>query len=562
MNINISNKLFWMVLLIGVALSACSDDKAAQDKRGAQQETALEHAEKHLDPKYVCPMHAQIVRDKPGKCPICGMDLINKGSEPGSSADSATGGEKKILYWVAPMDPAYRRDGPGKSPMGMDLVPVYDEGDNTAVRISPAVENNMGVRTAVVERNKLWRRIDTVGYVDFDENKISHIHMRTNGWIEKLDVQSEGERVKKGQLLFELYSPELVNAQDDYIQAVKSGSQFLLSASRERLLALGISEQQIREIKKNRRSDQFVRVYAPQDGIVAKLNVREGMYITPNMEVMSLADLSTIWLLAEVFESQANWVKQGQPADVKLSYVPGRDWEGKVEYIYPSLNEQTRTLKVRLVFENPDEALKPNMFATVTIYGGPKQDVLIIPREALIRTGGDTRVILKAAKGRYQPRQVVAGIESGDWVEIQAGLQAGDTVVTSGQFLIDSEASLKASLQRMQDPAAGAAKSPEKNLSADAKTDRSQDQMQQTLQPSMEQGIVATGIVREVLPGENRIKLSHDPIPALKWPAMTMFFQIGPTVKLDGFKAEDSVEFELQQTDEGYVITAMRKSAK
>lgn len=439
---------YYRYIVLGAVLSilaACSDDKDATSMQADSQETAVQHAEKHLDPKYVCPMHPQIVRDKPGSCPICGMTLVKKEAEQARAT-----GEKKILYWVAPMDASYRRDEPGKSPMGMDLVPVYDDGDGSDVRISPAVENNMGVRSKLVERGKLWRKIDTVGYVDFDENKISHIHLRSTGWIEKLIVQSEGERVKKGQLLFELYSPELVNAQDDYLQAMRTGNKYLLSASKERLIALGISARQVKEIQKNRKTNQYVRVYAPQDGIVAKLMVREGMYITPQMEVMSLADLSSIWILGEVFESQANWVKEGHPADVRLSYAPGREWEGTVEYIYPSLNQKTRTLKVRLRFDNPNEVLKPNMYANVSIYGGPKDNVLIIPREALIRSGGDERVIVAIGKGRFRPAKVTAGIESGDWIEIKSGLTEGDKVVTSGQFLIDSEASLKASLQRMQ----------------------------------------------------------------------------------------------------------------
>lgn len=561
----------WIVLLIAIlSLVACSDDDVATDGMTATPETALQHAEKHLDPKYVCPMHSQIVRDKPGKCPLCGMELVKKEQEQPNSS-----GEKKILYWVAPMDPAYRRDGPGKSPMGMDLVPVYDDGDGTDVKISPAVENNMGVRTATIERGKIWRKIDTVGYVDFDENKISHIHLRSTGWIEKLVVQSEGERVKKGQLLFELYSPELVNAQDDFIQALRSGNKFLLGASRERLLALGISEQQIRKIHKQRRVDQYVRIYAAQDGIVSKLMVREGMYVTPQMEVMSLADLSSIWILAEVFESQANWVQAGQAADVKLSYVPGREWEGKVEYIYPSLNQKTRTLKVRLRFKNPDEALKPNMFTNVSIYGGPKNDVLIIPREALIRAGGDERVILSIGKGRFRPAKVVAGIESGDWIEIKSGLTEGDRVVTSGQFLIDSEASLKASLQRMQAPAETKDKPMEKEKSSamdhsqqqmDAKEpakemDHSQHKMMDKDQ-SMAEKITGTGVLQEILPVENKVKMSHGPIPALKWPEMTMSFKVKPEVKLDALKPQDKVEFELEKAKDGYVIKSMQKLAE
>jgi Cu(I)/Ag(I) efflux system membrane fusion protein len=192
-------------------------------------------------------------------------------------------------------------------------------------------------------------------------------------------------------------------------------------------------------------------VYASQDGIVSLLKVREGMFVQPAIEVMSLADLSSVWLLAEVFESQADWVKEGQFADVHLSYLPGKVWEGRVEYIYPSLSQKTRTLKVRLRFDNPGEQLKPNMYADVTIYGGAKKDVIVIPREALIRTGNEQRVILSQGKGRYTPRDVIAGIESGDWIEIISGLNVGDTVVTSGQFLIDSEASLKASIARMSD---------------------------------------------------------------------------------------------------------------
>jgi Cu(I)/Ag(I) efflux system membrane fusion protein len=360
--------------------------------------------------------------------------------------------DREILYWVAPMDANYRRDQPGKSPMGMELVPVYadaDGGDGSSISIAPEVVQNLGVRTAVAERSRLWRGIDTVGYVDYDESKVSHIHLRTEGWIENLAVESEGERVTRGQRLFNLYSPALVNAQEEFVQALVGGNKGLIRASRSRLTALGIPASQIKRLEKERKASQTIPIYAPQDGVVASLSVRDGMYIKPATRVMSLADLSSVWLLAEVFERQADWVEVNQPAEVTLAFLPGRTWEGRVEYIYPSLDPKTRTLKARLRFPNPDEALKPNMYANVIIYGGPKDDVVVIPIEALIRTGREERVVIALGEGRFESRTVRAGIESGEWVEVIEGVQPGEDIVVSGQFLIDSEASLKASMMRM-----------------------------------------------------------------------------------------------------------------
>jgi Cu(I)/Ag(I) efflux system membrane fusion protein len=350
------------------------------------------------------------------------------------------------------MDANYRRDKPGKSPMGMELVPVYADEAGTggsSITIAPEVVQNLGVRTTVAERSKLWREIDTVGYVDFDESKVSHIHLRTEGWIENLSVESEGERVTKGQRLFNLYSPELVNAQEEFVQALNAGNKGLIRASRSRLDALGIPASQIKKLEKTRKSSQAIPIYASQDGVVSTLQVREGMFIKPSTRVMSLADLSSVWLLAEIFERQANWVETGQSTEVSLPYLPGRTWEGRVEYIYPSLDPKTRTLKVRLRFDNPGEELKPNMYANVKIFGGPQHDAIVIPVEALIRTGREERVVIALGDGRFESRTVTAGIESGDWVTIIEGVQPGDRLVTSGQFLIDSEASLKASTQRM-----------------------------------------------------------------------------------------------------------------
>ena len=364
---------------------------------------------------------------------------------------AAAGEGEDVLYWVAPMDPNYRRDKPGKSPMGMDLIPFYagNEAEGSIVSISPTVVQNLGIRTAKAELTRLWRGIDTVGYVDYDESKVSHIHLRTEGWIEKLAVESEGERVKRGDFLFDIYSPKLVNAQEELVTALATGNKGLIRATKERLSALGISAVQIKQLQKDKKVKQRISIYAPQDGVVSSLPVREGMFVKPAQKVMTLGDLSSVWLLAEVFERQSQWVEVGQHAEVRLSYIPGKDWKGDVEYIYPSLDPITRTLKVRLRFDNPGELLKPNMYANVKIFGGAKEKTIVIPLEGLIRTGREERVIISLGEGKFEARSVSAGIESGHYVEILDGVNEGDRIVTSGQFLIDSEASMRASINRM-----------------------------------------------------------------------------------------------------------------
>ncbi len=354
------------------------------------------------------------------------------------------------------MNSGYRRNEPGKSPMGMDLIPVYEGSDedkgeqSSIVKISPEVINNLGVRTAKVKREPLWKRIGTVGYIDYDETRINHIHTRTEGWIENLQVRAEGEQVKRGQLLFELYSPPLVNAQEEYLQALASGNRRLTAASQEKLSALGISKSQIDRLEKNKKITQNIRFYAPQSGVLINLGVREGMYIKPETQILSIANLDTIWLLAEVFERQANWVEVGQSAEATLPSMPGVIWKGTVEYIYPDLDPVTRTLRVRIRFDNSKEKLKPNMYSRVTIFAGEEKDVISIPREALIRDAEQERVIKALGEGRFQAQEVVAGMESGDRIEIISGLNEDDKIVISSQFLIDSESNLKASLNRMQ----------------------------------------------------------------------------------------------------------------
>ena len=370
----------------------------------------------------------------------------------GGTAATVDGGGREILYWVAPMDANYRRDGPGKSPMGMDLVPVYaDEVDSQpgTVKIDPTVINNLGVRTAEAERGTLPRHIDTVGYVKFDEDTLHHVHTRVDGWIEKLATTATGDPVEKGQLLFELYSPTLVNAQQEFLAALRSSNTVLQQASRERLMALGVTESEVARLEKERTVRQRVRKYARADGVVAHLAVREGIYITPANEVMSIAELDKVWVLAEVFEREAAWVKPGQMAMVELDYLPGKMWHGTVDYVYPELDPKTRTLTVRIRFDNEDEMLRPNMFARVTIRAEATGEVVHVPREAVIRGGTIDRVVVALGDGRYRSRPVTLGIESHDRIAILSGLEAGEAIVVSGQFLIDSESNIEAALARM-----------------------------------------------------------------------------------------------------------------
>jgi Cu(I)/Ag(I) efflux system membrane fusion protein len=374
-------------------------------KPAVQKETAMEHAKKHADPDYVCPMHPEIIsKDPNATCPICGMDLVK----------------------------------------------VESQGEAGVVTLTPTVVNSLGVRTSKVKRKTLYRKIDSVGYVSEDENSIRTINLRTDGWIERLAVKTVGERVKKGQLLLEVYSPKLVNAQEEYVQAKSLGNEVLIKASKERLRSLGVSNNQIRSLKTKKNVQQNIKVYAPQDGVISDLTIREGMFVKPSAALIKLVDLSSVWLMAEVFERQADWVKVGQRAEARLPYIPDKSWEGKVEYVYPSLDPKTRSLKVRLRFDNPDEQLKPNMYANVNVFARPKRKVLAIPREALIRTENDQRVIVAMGEGKFMPMKVRVGIETDRYVEILSGLAEGDNVVTSSQFLIDSESSMRASLARLR----------------------------------------------------------------------------------------------------------------
>jgi Cu(I)/Ag(I) efflux system membrane fusion protein len=367
---------------------------------------------------------------------------------------------REPLYWVAPMDSDYRRDRPGKSPMGMDLIPVYAGGGEVApagtVQIDPAVVNNLGVRTAAVTRQAWQSEIQTVGYVRYDEDRLVHIHPRVSGWVERLYVKAAGDPVADGQPLYELYSPELVNAQEELLLALKRDNRQLVTAATARLRALQLSDEFIDRLRRREQAVQTVTFHAVQGGVVDQLAIREGFYVKPGTTMMSIGQLDEVWVEAEVFERQVAEVRAGLPVTMRLDYLPGRSWEGRVDYVYPDLDPELRTVRVRLRFANPDGLLRPNMFAQVTIHGEPKPGALVVPKEALIRTGRQDRVVLALDGGRFRSVAVRPGRIGEEAVEILSGLSEGDQVVTSAQFLIDSESSKTADFQRLQGAASEA----------------------------------------------------------------------------------------------------------
>jgi Cu(I)/Ag(I) efflux system membrane fusion protein len=459
--------------------------------------------------------------------------------------------DEEVLYWVAPMDPNYRRDEPGKSPMGMDLIPVYagdvaqDGSGASTVKIDSSVANNIGVRTASVDLAILRPPIHTVGRIMYDEERVARIHLRANGWIERLAVRAEGEAVEKGDLLFEVYAPDLVNAQAEFLQTLKSGRPAVIKASRARLLALDISDRQLREIERSGQPAQYIKVFAPISGIVTALNVADGQYVTPGTQIMALADLSQVWLMSDVFERQAGQLETGAAVVAETKFDTGAPLKGQVDYIYPDLDPVMRTVPVRTILDNPDQRLKPGMFMTVKIDGRARPETTVIPREALIRTGRQERVILAMNDGRYQPAAVKSGVEDGGRVEILSGLNAGERVVTSGQFLIDSESSFSGATLRL----AGAQNS-NPMASNQSQMDHSGHGDTQSMEAvdhemsSAEAGLAhASGTILDIMPDKRMVRLKHGPIDGLGMMAMTMNFMVRESVDLTVLQTGMDVDF-------------------
>ena len=411
-------------------------------------------------------MNPQRHYDKPGKAPD-GMDLVpmyaEQSTPPAKNASAAAAAkvERKALYWYDAMNSQRHYDKPGKATDGMDLVPMYAEEQATSmapgsVMISADKQQLIGVRTAEVKRETLVRDVQTNGQVTADETKIAHVHVKISGFIEKVFVDSVGQLVKKGQPLFTIYSPDLVSTQEEYLIAkrgektlgnspfaeVAQGSQSLLRSTRERLKLWDITDEQIRKLDESGEVSRTLTFYSPISGFVTDRKAFPQTSVTPETELYTVSDYSTIWVNADIFEYEVPFVKLGQQAEVQLSYYPGKTWRGRVSFIYPTVDPATRTIKVRMEFPNADFQLKPQMFADAQVqvnYGSQ----IAVPREAVVDSGIEQQVFVAQPGGVFVPRKVTIGPTVDALVVILSGLKAGETIVTSGNFLIDSESRLK-----------------------------------------------------------------------------------------------------------------------
>ncbi len=428
---------------------------------------------------WVSSMNPAEIHDKPGKDSM-GMDLVPVYEEAPAApagpqaATLAAGAQKgrKIKYWVDPMDPTYVRDKPGKAPCGMDLVPVYEEEGGAAVpgaiAVSPAAIQSMGVRTAKVEVRPLAHDTWTVGLVTFNERSLSQINTKVNGWVERLYVNATGDPVRRGQALLSIYSPDLVSAEEEYLLArrnlkelgkspipeMAAGARRLAEASRRRLEYFDISAAQIEALEESGQVKKHLVLASPVQGVVTKRLVTQGAYVQAGMPLLEVADLSTIWVDADIYQYELPWIKVGQKVEMSLAYLAGETFAGQIDYIYPFLNGATRTVRVRLKFPNPRLELKPEMFAQVQIKSPVTKKVVVVPSEAVLDTGLKQRVFIALGQGRFEPRDVKLGVygDGNQYREVLSGLQGGEEVVTSAQFMLDSESRFQEARQMMLAP--------------------------------------------------------------------------------------------------------------
>jgi membrane fusion protein, copper/silver efflux system len=466
---------------------------------------------------------------------------------------------KTVLYWYDPMVPAQKFDKPGKSPfMDMMLEPKYAESDdqNSGVGISAQTLQNLGIRLAMVEQKKFGGQFLAVGRIEPDERRFYTVQPRIPGFVEKLMVRAVGDPVRKGQKIAEIYAPELLAAQQEYLALLRyenaSVTDGLAQAARSRLNLLGMTEGEINAIAKSGQPTQRFGVYAPASGILMTLGVREGGQIMAGASLVEIADLSTVWLIAEVPEQDVMQLKIGSPAEVTLHSLPGELFEGKLNYIYPTLDEATRTVRVRIELANSGGLLRTGMYGNVML-AGASYEALSVPTESVIATGTRKVVITKQDNG-FLPVEIETGQERDGYTEILQGLKLGEQVVASGQFLIDSEASLSGVLARLAQQPVADAEMPAMEEHA------GHDMEAMSMQEKMPEG---KGRVVDIDVAAGKVTLAHEPIPELGWPSMTMGFNVPDHEQLRGLKPGDHVEFKLKAdaTTEQYNIEQMSRKA-
>jgi len=400
-----------------------------------------------------------------------GMDYVPVYAKK-SDADS----NREVQFYRSPMNPSVTSPVPAKDAMGMDYVPVYSgelQANPGMVTIDPVVAQNIGVRTTIAEKKTMGRTIRALARVDYDEERMARLHPKTEGWIEKIYVDKTGQHVEAGEILLSIYSPKLVSAQQEYLLALnnkmtldkspfpelRDGAAELATSSRQRLTLLDVPEHQILELERSREIKKNLHIHSSVSGTVIRIGSRPGQYVTPKTELFMIVDLSRVWVYADIYEYELPWVKEGDIGLMTLTSVPGRTFKGVLSYIYPYAEPTTRSTKVRLEFDNSEKLLRPDMFAKVSIMSDRTKDSVVIPAEAVVRTGNRTQVYVAKEPGKFEPRIVTLGVESDGEVAILSGLAGGEEVVTSAQFLVDSESKLGEATAKMmktsQDSAAG-----------------------------------------------------------------------------------------------------------
>lgn len=496
--------IYAIILVVGVVLGA------GIFYVYTDSENQMHESEEQL---YTCGMHPEIIEKGPGTCPICGMNLTPiKSNNSISKNDSDKG---KIIYWRAPMNPNEIYDSPGKSQMGMDLVPVYEnEGsDEGVVTVDGSILQSMNVKMEFVKNRSLNSFIYTNGVVTTDERKEFVISSKFSGWIEKLYIDFVGQKVTKGEKLMEIYSPELVTSQQELITALKfqessstKAANDLVQNAIKKLELLDIEKSEINAIINSKQTKKYIPIYAPSSGTVLAKEVVEGQKITPNKQLMSITDLSNLWIKADIYESELKGITVGTDVEITFNYSPGKIYKGKITFIYPTVDPVTRTVSVRIDIQNKDAELKPAMFGNVKINNKRNGEMLSVPESAVIRSGKRNIVVLGLGEGKFKPVEVILGNYSEGYFQVIKGLKLNDKIVTSGQFMLDSESSLRSAVKLFS---SSNAKEIEDHNMTDEEM-KNMDSEKQVEQPSKNHSDKEVSIVREGIINVEAIDVNGD----------------------------------------------------